>query len=108
MLLIFFYTKTEEIYPANFSKHKSYRQKQVILLMIPHGEGWYYIVVKKLLALLGEITSNHHGVFYCLSCLHSFRARNKLKFHKKVCENKDFCNMVVPSEDTKILEFIQY
>ena len=28
--------------------------------------------------------------------------------HKKVYENKDFYNIVVPSEDTKILEFIQY
>ena len=29
--------------------------------------------------------------------------------HKKVCENKDFCNVVMPSsEDTEILEFNQY
>ena len=28
--------------------------------------------------------------------------------HKKVCENKDFCNVIVPSEDTEILEFNQY
>ena len=27
---------------------------------------------------------------------------------KKVCENKDFCNVVMPSEDSKILEFNQY
>ena len=26
----------------------------------------------------------------------------------KVCENKDFCNIVMPFEDTKILEFSQY
>ena len=26
----------------------------------------------------------------------------------KKCENEDFCNVVVSSEDTKILEFIQY
>ena len=34
--------------------------------------------------------------------------KNKLESHKKVCENKDFCNVVMPSEDTKILEFNQY
>ena len=28
--------------------------------------------------------------------------------HKRVCENKDFCSVIVPSEDTKILEFNQY
>ena len=34
--------------------------------------------------------------------------KNKLESHKKVCENKDFCNVIMPSEDTKILEFNQY
>ena len=37
-----------------------------------------------------------------------FCNRKKLESHKKVCENKDFCNVIVPSEDTKILEFNQY
>ena len=27
---------------------------------------------------------------------------------KKVCENKDFCNVIISSEDTKILDFNQY
>ena len=43
-----------------------------------------------------------------MNCLHSFRTKNKLESHKKVCENKDFCNVFMPSEDTKILEFNQY
>ena len=38
----------------------------------------------------------------------SFRTKNKLKSHKKVCENEDFCNVIMPSEDTKILESNQY
>ena len=28
--------------------------------------------------------------------------------HIRVCENKGFCNIIMPSEDTKILEFNQY
>ena len=28
--------------------------------------------------------------------------------HKKVRKNKDFCNVVIPSEDTKVLEFNQF
>ena len=43
-----------------------------------------------------------------MNCLHSFRTKNKLQSHNKACENKDFCNTVMPSEDTKILEFNQY
>ena len=51
------------------------------------------------------MTSKHHGDFYCLNCFHSFATKNKLQSHKKVCENKVFFNIVMPSEDTKILEF---
>ena len=60
------------------------------------------------MALWRGITSKHYGDFYCLNCLHSFRTKNKLEFHKKVCENKDFCNVIMPSKDNKILKFNQY
>ena len=30
----------------------------------------------------------------------------EVESHKKVYENKDFCDVVMPSEDTKILEFV--
>ena len=65
------------------------------------------ILPKKLSALLNGITPKN-GEIYCLSCLHSFRTKNKLESHKKSCANKDFCNIIMPSEDTKILEFNQY
>ena len=63
---------------------------------------------KKLSALLRGITSKHHGDIYCLNCFRSFATKSKLQSHKTVCENKDFCNIIMPSEDTKILEFNQY
>ena len=59
-------------------------------------------------ALLRGLTPKHNGDFYCLNFLQSFRIKNKLELHKKVCENKDFCNAVMPSEDTKILDFDQH
>ena len=55
--------------------HNSNRDKQVIILMIPNGEGWHYLAVKKLSELLRGITSKHNGGFYCLNCLHSFRTK---------------------------------
>ena len=77
--------------------------------MISNGEKqWHYIAVKKLSALLRGITSKHHGDFYCLNCFHFFATENKLQSHKRVCENKDFCNIIMPSDDTKILELNQY
>ena len=54
------------------------------------------------------ITSKKNGDFYCLNCLTPFRAKNTPEYHKKVCENKIFSNVIMRSEDTKILEFNQY
>ena len=34
--------------------------------------------------------------------------KKKVESHKKLCEKKDFCNIVMSSEDNKILEFNQY
>ena len=33
---------------------------------------------------------------------------NKVACPKEVCENKDYCDVVIPFEGTKILEFNQY
>ena len=108
LLLIFFMPKQKKIIVLMFQTITQIMKKQVILLMIPNEENWHYLVVKKLLALLRGITSKHYGDFYCLSCLHSFGTNNKLESHKKVCKNKNFCNVIILSEDTKILEFNQY
>ena len=93
-----------------FQKNSN-REKQVILLIISNGEGcesksegrerWHYLAVKKLSALLRGITPKNNADFYFLNCLHSFRIKNKLESHKKVCENKDFCNVIMSSEDTE-------
>ena len=39
---------------------------------------------------------------------HSFRTENKLKPHKKVCKNNDFCGVKILSEVDNISEFNQY
>ena len=76
--------------------------------MIANGEGWHYLTLIKLSALLRGTTSKYHGDFYCLQCLHSFVTENKCESHKRVCKNIDFSNVVMSSEYTKILEFNQY
>ena len=56
---------------------------------------WHYIALKKesidngfnrpirsLSRLFRGITSNNHGNFYCLGCLHSFQTDNALKKQK--------------------------
>ena len=39
--------------------------------MTTSKEGWHYITVKELLALLRDITLKQNGDCYCLICLHS-------------------------------------
>ena len=51
--------------------------------MIRDGKKWHYLAVKKLPALLREITSNHKGDFYCLNCFDSYNTEKNLKNVKK-------------------------
>ena len=55
-------------------------------------------------ALFREITGNNHGDFYSLNCSQSYNTENKLKKHKKVCENHDYCYVEMPG-DKQILKY---
>ena len=73
--------------------------------MITDGtNNWHYLAIKNLSRLLRGITSNHNGEFYFLNCLHSYRTISKLKKHKKICKNHDFCHLKMPDVDNNILE----
>ena len=63
MLLKFFYAKKDKIYPACAPKLNSNCEKQVVLLIVQNCEGGPYLTVKKVSALLREITPKHHGDF---------------------------------------------
>ena len=43
-----------------------------------------------------------------MNCLRSFKTKNKLESREKVCEKKDFRNIMMPFEDTTMLGFNQY
>ena len=96
------------IYPAYISKDNLNHENQIILLLIPNGKRIAISTIKKLSVLLRGITSKHNGDFYCLNCLHSFRIKKNLESHKTLRKKKDFCRIVMPSEDTQIIEFNQY
>ena len=51
--------------------------------MIPDGEFWHYLAVKKLSALLIVITSKHKYKFYCLKFPHSFRKKSQTSIIQK-------------------------
>ena len=76
-----------------------------ILLMITDGKKWHFRAVKCLSALFKRITSKHEGDFYCLNCFQSYTTENKLKKHKKVCENHDYCYVEMPEKNNKLLKY---
>ena len=43
-----------------------------------------------------------------MNYLHSFRTKNKRESQINVLENEIFCDVIMPSKDTKILKFNQY
>ena len=98
---------TKKIEIAYKSKHNLTREKQVILLMISNGENWHYLTVKDLSRLLRGTTSNHDRDFYCLNCFHSYRTKNKLEAHKKICENRDYCHVEIPNKDNNTIIYNQ-
>ena len=87
------------------SKHNLTRAKQIILLMISNGENWHYLVVKSLSGLLTGITSNHKEDFYCLNYFHSYRTKTKLEAHTKICENRDYCRVEMPTKDNNTIKY---
>ena len=70
--------------------------------MITDGKKWHYLAVKSLSALFKGITSKHKGDFHCLNWLRPYTTSNKLKRHKNICENNDYCCVEMPNEDNKI------
>ena len=75
--------------------------------MISNGENWHYLVVKSLSGLLTGITSDHKEDFYYLNCFHSYRTKNKLEEHKKICENHDYCRAEMPTNDNNKIKYNQ-
>ena len=90
---------TKRIQLAYRSKYNLTYDKQVILLMITNDEKWHYLVLKNLSGLFRGITSTHEKDFYCLNCFHSYRTKSKFEFHKKICENRDYRQVEMPTKN---------
>ena len=75
--------------------------------MITDGEKWHYLTVKNLPGLLRGIISTHKEDFYFLNCFRSYRTRNKLEAHKKLCESHDYCHVEMPTKDNNTIKYNQ-
>ena len=87
------------------SRYNLTYEEQVILLMITDGEKWHHLKVKNLSGLLRGITSTHYGDFHCLNCFRSYRTKSKLELHKKICEDRDYCHVEMPTKNNNIIKY---
>ena len=55
--------------------------------------------------MLREIAGNNNGDFYYLNCFRSYTTKNRLKGHKNICKNHDYCYVEMPEEDNRILKY---
>ena len=61
---------------------------------------------KSISKLFNKITSsNTTNQYYCLNCFHSFRTENKLKEDELVCENHEYCEIVMSDDKNKIIKY---
>ena len=96
---------TKQINIAYKSENNLTQKRQIILLMNSDGQKWHYLVVKNLSRLLRGITPNHKEDFYYLNYFHSYRTKNKLDAHKKICENDDYCHIEMPTKNNNIIKY---
>ena len=62
---------------------------------------------KKLSRLLRRITSKNDGDYHCIDLLHPFKTKNKLKPHKSVCKNHNYCYLKIPKKIDNMLKYTQ-
>ena len=53
---------------------------------------------EKTSAFLRGKTSKYYSDFPGLNCFHSLRTSNNFELRKRVCKNKDFCNIITPAD----------
>lgn len=88
--------------------------------MIANGFEWHYLALKSIPTedgymrpiqsisrLFNKITStNTTNDYYSLNCFHSYRTENKLKKHELVCNNNDYCEIVLPNVEEKVIKHV--
>ena len=79
---------------------------------------WHYLALKNILTddgymyplksikrLLRGQSSKHDGDHYCMNCLHSFRTKKALKNHERLCDDHDYCKIIMPEEGKNTLKY---
>ena len=104
LILNVLYKKKKKIYPTYVLKHNSNRENKNYSFNGSERRRMSAYCSKKITYITTRNNLKHQVDFYCLNCLLSFATEKKDESHKNICQNKGFCNVLMPSEDTKILK----
>ena len=110
--------KIELQYKSKYNPTKTY---QVVLLMITDKIKWHYLALKSISMnegfvkstqsisrLFNKITStNTTDDYYCLNSFKSYRTESQLEGHELICDNHDYCEIIMPDEKHKILKYLE-
>ena len=77
-------------------------------MIIDNMNNLHYLAVKNISRFLGGITSNRNGDFYCLKYFDSYKTKEKLKKHKRICKNHDFCYVKMLDKSLKMPDTKRY
>ena len=91
----------KKIYPAYISKYNSMRY----CLNDSKRRRTALSCSERITCIIKRNSIKNNNSFYCLNCFHLSRTKSKFESHKKLCENKDLCNIVMPAEDTKFHQY---
>ena len=69
---------------------------------------WWICKTNTILSrLFNKITPTNATNYYCLNCFKSYRTEIKLKEHKLICDNHDYCEIILPGEKHKTLKYLE-
>ena len=63
-----------------------------------------HLTVTKLSVLLEDVTPKNSGYFYCSSCFHSFRTKNKLDLLEKVYKDHKYYEVSMLNEENNMIK----
>lgn len=96
---------TKTVLIAYISPHNFTKKHHITLLRITDDEKFHYLSVKSISRLLQRISSKHKGDYSCLGCFNSYRTKEKLIKHDRLCRNPDYCAITFTKEKYKYYKY---
>lgn len=84
---------------------KEYDKNDVIDLLLYEN---HYMWIKQLDLFFKTDSDHDNRIYLCRKCLNKFTNENALIKHKELCDNYDYCKLIMPTEKDYKLEYKKY